>query len=447
MMFTLVAGLLYACSKDDNKEEPKKPLATPYIEFAAAEDANLIFTGGEAADKTVTLKANRELEATASTNWVTTTVTVNADKSVSLKIAVQQSNATKKRTATVTVTTKPAEEGDKTATPITISLSQGVFGLPTADLLDLVFIEGEGPNLARDISPLANPVLDVPTYSEEKDGTVTEKCPKVYPTISANTTYGRNVAYFKGASQTCIDAGARSDRTSCSYRIDFVDYSTALTHYHPNDLASNTVIPLNDLGKGLDGGFSMEAIIKRDPGKGGNFFSATQSYGFSLGVSVLDDDHGRLDFYMDTNNDSDGRGTSGKTISVRSADPAEEGGPKGPAIESGKYYHIVGTYDKAGEKLTLYVDGVKVNEGLLEPGYRVRFAQPKTTDALAQWICLGADARRADPYINGQYVHLSDNYENWSEYSYTGEVVIARIYSKALSDAEVKTLYDYEKPE
>jgi hypothetical protein len=450
MMFSLVVFALYACSKDNNKEEPKEPLPTPYIEFAAAEDANVIFTGGEAADKTVTLKANREVEATPSADWVTPTVTVNADKTVSLKISVKQSNATKKRTATISVTTKPAEEGDKTATPITISLSQGVFGLPIANLLDIVFTEGNGPKLAKDISPLANTVLDAqPRYAD--DG-ISYYCTKTYPTISKNTAYGRNSAYFTGSAQECNDKGGDNRSGSCAYRIDFVDYSTVQQHYFPKNppnwddvMNDNTQIPFTDLGKGLQGSYSIEAIFKLAPRLNGqaNIIGWTQSYGASIGIYKRDGVD-CLNWYLDT---------GPELICDACSDPitvdykvSGETGAFTP-VEEGRYYHVIGVYDKPGEKMIFYVDGVKSGERALQPGYVVRNAQHYKPDALAQWVCIGGDSRRADPYVNGQYIRMVDSGANWAEFVFTGEIVVARIYGKVLSDAEVKTLYDYEKPE
>jgi hypothetical protein len=270
---------------------------------------------------------------------------------------------------------------------------------------------------------------------------------KVYPTIVNSQFDGRLAAKFVGPT-------FHGHRTSEAYRIDFVDYSNVSNYYLGKDNDANTPIPFNTLGEGLNGSFSMEVIFKRESGKSGNILAWANSFGSTLGVTTQKDDDGntdigRLDFYIVTSNDPNGRSEQGVDATCRSNDLKEEGGPKGPAIEAGQYYHVVGTYDIDGEKMVLYVDGVKVNETSLLPGYRVRFPLPKKEDVLAQWVCIGADPRRADPIdINGRTTtHVNSDWENWAEFAFTGEIVVARIYGKSLSATEVTTLYNYEKPE
>jgi hypothetical protein len=439
-MFVALVCLTATCGKDE-KEEEKVPLATAFLELNTATDVSLIFPG-DATEVTVALNANREVEASASADWVTPTVTAGAGNTATLKIAVAQSNAAKRRTATVTLATKLAEEGDRAATPLTISLEQGVHGLVVADLLDVVFeLTGSIPS-ARDISPLANPVLDLPAILLN-DG-VTERCPKVWPVVSMNQVYGRNSAYFSGPSQTCTDVGVRNHKSSCAYRVDFVDYSTILTHYHKDDMASNTIIPLNALGQGIAGSISLEAIIKREADMGGTFIGLTSSSGTSLSVDAAT---GALDYYMDVTDDPSLRVASqggDHDFHVRSGDQAGE-----PVIEPDRYYHIVATYDRPAGRMVLYIDGVKIDELTLPAGMSMRFPWYKDGNALGQWIGIGGDNSWADPQviINGEPVHINpDGYENITERAYAGEVVIARMYGKVLTDAEVKILYDYEKP-
>jgi hypothetical protein len=441
LMFISLVCFMWACGDDDEKKEPLKPA---YLELSTATDANLIFTG-DAGEQTVALSANREVAATASESWVTPTVTVNADQSVSLKVAVSQSTATKRRTATIALTTKLAEEGDQAASPVTINLEQGVYGLPEADLLNLVFSQTGGPGAARDISPLENTVLDMTTKMND-DG-VTEACPKVYPTISMNTRYGRYSAHFAGANCAPI----RNDRGSCAYRVDFVDYSKVQQHYFPLDppsydgnMPNNTQIPFTALGEGLNKSFSIEVIFSLAPERlngSSTILSWSQSFGASLGSSGTDDP---LSWYLDTGPMAICDACS-DPISLLYKKPGESEDHTG--LERGVYYHAVATYDRDAGKMAIYVDGQKGGERLLQPGYVLRNAQPYKSDALAQWIAIGGDARRADPFVNGQYIHMIDGWENWVEWIFTGEIVVTRIYGKVLSDAEIKTLYDYEKPE
>jgi hypothetical protein len=438
-MFVALAGLTATCGKDD-KEEEKTPLPTAFLELNTATDANLIFNG-EAGEVTVSLNVNREVEATASADWVTPTVTAGAGSTATLKITVAQSNAAKRRTATVTLATKLAEEGDKAATPLTIALEQGVYGLPEADLLNLVFDITGGPGGARDISPLENTVLDM-TTSMNADGT--ENCPKVYPTVALNSTYGRNAATFTGPNTSC-----HGNRGSCAYRVNLVDYSQWATHYFPLDppsydgvMAGNTQIPFTAFGEGLNGSFSAEVIFRLAPERpngAATLFSWSQSFGASLGIS---NDQDQLGWYLDTGPTAICDACS-DPLNLPYKAPGETG--EFTPLTRGVYYHAVVTYDRPGGKMAIFLDGAKSNERSLQPGYVLRNAQPYKSDALAQYVAIGGDAFRTDPPVSPP-AHINDSWNNWAEYIFSGEIVLLRMYGKVLTDAEVKTLYDYEKP-
>ena len=109
--------------------------------------------------------------------------------------------------------------------------------------------------------------------------------------------------------------------------------------------------------------------------------------------------------------------------------------------------------------MRLYLNGELVNE-LTEPGiasvYRVSNASGTPAgnpmDAtwadhnLCQWICIGGVNRRSDAaYANAP--HINNNDEHGAMRLFTGEIVLARIYDKALTATDVQFLYDYEKPE
>jgi hypothetical protein len=434
LMLVTLAALMWACGKDD-KEEEKVPLPTAFLELNAATDASLIFNGG-AGEVTISLNVNREVEATASADWVTPTVTAGAGNTATLKITVAQSNAAKRRTATVTLATKLAEEGDRAATPLTIALEQGVYGLPEADLLNLVFDITGGPGSARDISPMENAVYDVLPYAG-----LDPDCSKVFPTVSMNSVYGRNAAHFSGSNTCNID----NRRGSCAYRVDIVDYSTHEAHYFPDNLANNTQIPFNALGQKMTtGSFSIEVIFSPEPCENGNgtLVGFTQSWGGSLGAGKVDDKF-KAGFYLDTNEKS---APVSNITDPRSLDFVSQS-DETAILEAGRYYHVVAVYDREGEKFSIYLDGVKgKDEVQLQAGYGMKQADPKSgsRDALAQWIAIGGDTRRSDPVVPS--AHINSSWENWAEGVFTGEIVIARMYSKVLTAEEVKILYDYEKP-
>ena len=87
--------------------------------------------------------------------------------------------------------------------------------------------------------------------------------------------------------------------------------------------------------------------------------------------------------------------------------------------EPGRYYHVVGVYNKNEQKAYIYVDGELKNCVDAKGQY---FPQP---NAAALWFGLGGDA--------------STN--NTAQSSWKGDIVIARVYSEALGEEQVKTLY------
>jgi hypothetical protein len=437
LMFIPLVCFVAACSDDDPAPEPLKPA---FIELETATDAKFILNGN-AHDTIVVLKINREIEVSKEAAWVTTEATLNEEKTaVSLKISVGQSDAAKRRTATLTLTTKLADESDKAAAPVTIDIEQGVYGLVEADLVNLVFDVTGGPNSARDISPLANTVLDVLPFSGQDPD-----CPKVYPAISMNNDYGRYTAYFAGSNE----CGKNNARGSCAYRLDIVDYSQYQGHYDPANISGNTPIPFNALGDAMrTGSFSMEVLFKPAPrvNNGASVIGFTQGWGGSIGCSKNgEEDLFSSSFYMDTN--ANGGEVSQETVN-HSVNFVKNG--ENVMLNTNTYYHAVGVYDKTAGRLDYYIDGVRSDTyETLRPGYGMKLADIASgnRDGLAQWICIGGDTRRSDPVIGGNAVHINSDYENWAESIFKGEVVLFRMYSKALTAEDVKILYDYEKPE
>ena len=83
-------------------------------------------------------------------------------------------------------------------------------------------------------------------------------------------------------------------------------------------------------------------------------------------------------------------------------------------VKTGKYYHVVASYDKSKKKTYIYVDGVPAGE-LDAIG---DFSFPVEA---AQWIAIGGDASTGTT----------------SQFSLNGEVVVSRMYNKAVTRDEV----------
>ena len=87
--------------------------------------------------------------------------------------------------------------------------------------------------------------------------------------------------------------------------------------------------------------------------------------------------------------------------------------------EPGRYYHVVGVYDKNEQQARIYVDGELKNCVDAKGDY---LPQPNSN---ALWFALGGDASTNDG----------------AQSSWKGDIVIARVYSEVLTDDEVKELY------
>ena len=85
--------------------------------------------------------------------------------------------------------------------------------------------------------------------------------------------------------------------------------------------------------------------------------------------------------------------------------------------DPGRYYHVVGVYDKAAAKTYIYVDGVKKAEVAASGNYK---------HANVTWLCVGGDSGS----------------NNLAECLFNGDIAIARVYSEPLSATKVTELYN-----
>lgn len=84
----------------------------------------------------------------------------------------------------------------------------------------------------------------------------------------------------------------------------------------------------------------------------------------------------------------------------------------------GRYYHLVGVYDKEAGKARIYVDGELKSEVDATGNFTL-------AGAASQWFCIGGDAGGAN-----------------AESAWRGDVAIARIYDAPLSQSAVTKLWD-----
>ena len=87
--------------------------------------------------------------------------------------------------------------------------------------------------------------------------------------------------------------------------------------------------------------------------------------------------------------------------------------------EVGRYYHVVGVWDKDAGKARIYVDG-ELKNTVAAPG-TLNFPN----GAASNWLCVGGDPSGAS-----------------CQSAWNGDVVIARVYDAALDDAQVAKLWE-----
>ena len=226
-------------------------------------------------------------------------------------------------------------------------------------------------------------LLDV-VFNE--DGTATDKSGTIAietvgtPKVSYNDRFGRNVATFdEGWNKTLANF------YRASYE-DNADFKAALADGHSLEM----------LVCAADNGM-YTADFEETEFKP---FASTQSGGTSLMVCKQTSNPDKTKVLTFCLNDGAWKFTCSKT-----------------KVEAGKYYHVIGVWNKEEGKARVYVNGVL--EGEIDCTGEFKHAS-----AGSQWFGIGADPSK-------------QNATN----SWNGEVAIARVYSNPLTAADVETLY------
>lgn len=176
------------------------------------------------------------------------------------------------------------------------------------------------------------------------------------------------------------------------YNMQGATFSGDTKTYYKIDYSQDEVIK-----EALQNHFTMELLCKPNSTDGMCPFSGQESGGFGIEQTS----GGIINFYAHI-------GGGYKILKSSSA------------IEAGKYYHIVATYDKAESVIRLFVNGNPVDE--MEVSGEVRLP-----NEVAQWIGIGADAK--------------DN--TTGQFAFDGDILVARLYGKAVSRDEVYWMYKY----
>ncbi len=228
--------------------------------------------------------------------------------------------------------------------------------------------------------PVTLPTADVLDVVFNEDGTATDLSPMQMeitpmgePKIEYCEKYGKNVFISEANGTTPVTF----------FKIDY----------------SN-----NDAFKAaLTDGYTIETIFKLRGGIAGTIkpFCATQSGGFGIEMSS----DGQIKHIANTVVD----GTAGYRYGNSTAYAKQD-----------QYYHVIGVYDPAATRISVYVNGVNKAEGTAEGTLNFPAA------AVSQWLGLGADP-------NGS--------TNSGESAANFEIVTARIYNEPILEEAAKTMY------
>ena len=236
-----------------------------------------------------------------------------------------------------------------------------IIDTPVADLLDVVF---NGDGTASDISESGM------TVNYFKGGSAV---------CYYNETYGRYVSHYNHKLASSVSAGY--------YEIDYTDNL--------------------EFQNALADGHTLEVVFRMDLEANGSEikpFSSMDSGG--LGFLITASSRGKEITYL-PNVSTDGKSN---WIWAQS----------GIVPEPGRYYHVVGVWNKKSQRATVYVDGVFKNEVDAIGNLNLPGTQRK-------WFCIGGDPGGGK-----------------AQCAFNGDVAIARIYDKPLVAEEVALLYENE---
>jgi hypothetical protein len=227
---------------------------------------------------------------------------------------------------------------------------------------------------------------------------------------TASIEIGAGVTYSKKGGAASFVTGRRGNAYKGATTAAYLEYNVA---------SANLFKSMNE--------FTMGAWIKTPPAGGAaDIFRLNGGDGF-MGNLVLMLEGGSNADSLDIKGYLYNSTTEWKGQDIRKANKA---------FLSDKWVHIVYSYNKATSTETLYANGLPVATS-------VRFAGPKVGDTQPPLgpITFGTDMTKI--LIGAWAQQLDGTQQDWMKF-YPGLLDELRIYNKALTDAEVKALYDAE---
>jgi hypothetical protein len=445
LMLGAVVCSAICCGKDE--VEPVVPLVPAYVTIDAA-DASILLLG-DAGSQEITVKANRGIEVTvddAAKAWLSASVVsdLTAGTAKLTLTATRNETAYKGRTGTVSLAAiaTPDRTDDNVSSSSakgSLDVKQSLYGLPTADLFDW---KADAAGKVADVSPNALTIITGPAA----------------PVITLNSAYGLYEATFSDISSETYAANhplfpGNSDYTSYAAK-EYVTGDGVTRTVGSKRMCFYSIPWSNNAGivNAYKSAFSYELIYQAPEYKyadvvGGeekvrntncNLFGNINPTHCGFGLNRGENENRFV--YVTA------FGTSTPVMEKDLAASAD--GKVGVKVDFAKYYHLVATYDKSSktELIALYVDGEKVgSSGAADIGAQLLF--PMDYYVGATGMEFHEDMRTS----NTEYLCMAGGSHQCGYPAFGAphdtKIVVARVYGKALTPAEVSALYNYHKPE
>lgn len=173
--------------------------------------------------------------------------------------------------------------------------------------------------------------------------------------------------------------------------------------------------------------FTIASWVKT-PSAGG----AAKIFGVNGGDSFM----GNLVFMLEGNSNADSLDIKGYLFNNATEWKGQDIRIQNKAFSTDKWVHIIYSYNKTTSTETLYANGLPVATSVRFAGPEVNAVQPPLGA-----ITFGTDMTKV--LIGAWPQQLDGTGQDWMKF-FPGMVDEMRIYNKALTDAEVKALYDAE---
>jgi len=227
---------------------------------------------------------------------------------------------------------------------------------------------------------------------------------------TASISKGDGITFSKKAGAASFVVGRRGNAYKGSTSQAYLEYNVAST----NLFKSMTE-------------FTMSAWVKT-PSAGG----AAKIFTLNGGDSFM----GNLVFMLEGNSNADSLDIKGYLFSSATVWNGQDLRVQNKAFPTDKWVHIVFSYNKTTSTISLYANGLFVAKSIRYASDVVNGVQP-----LMGALVLKPDMTKIN--IGAWLQQLDGTGQDWMRY-YPGMLDELRIYNKALTDAEVKALYDAE---